>query len=374
VAEETSARDSVILTAPVQAHRSRRWLVVVLIVLAVLPILTTLFNWNGQILIRGLGIFILLTLGLNILLGMAGVLDLGYAMSFALGGYTAAILTLHFKLDFILVMLASAAFAGLFGALKGSVSNRLRGDYLAVATLALGLITQQVIVNGSDLTGGASGLSAVPYPKLFGFVLAVPSAQYYLVFVVVLLAALASGRLMTSRTGRAWLAASEDETAAVASGVNASRYRQTAFIFSSALAGIAGALYASTFSYIDPDIAAFHVSAMLLAMVILGGAGSVTGAILGTLLIYSYDKVIISQIASIIALYWPQNTYIGQVPDIRGTNFFDFGLALYLTVLWRARKRGNDLSSRLFNRPDMKRTKKKALNMKDTTHSEVEEH
>jgi len=338
-AEEASTRDSVILTAPVQSPRARRWLIIVLIALAVLPILTTIFNWDGQILIRGLGIFILLTLGLNILLGMAGVLDLGYAMSFALGGYTAAVLTLHFKLDFIWVMLASAAFAGLFGALKGRASTRLRGDYLAVATLALGLITQRVIVNGGDLTGGASGLSALPPPKLFGFIFAVPSAQYYLVFAVVLLAALASGRLMSSRTGRAWLAASEDETAAVASGVDASHYRQSAFIFSSALAGIAGALYASTFSYIDPDIAAFHVSAMLLAMVVLGGAGSVTGAILGTLLIYSYDKVIISQIASLIALFWPRNVYIGQVPDIRGTNFFDFGIALYLTVLWRARKK-----------------------------------
>ncbi len=94
---------------------------------------------NGEILLRGLGIYILLTLGLNILLGVAGVLDLGYAMSFALGGYIAAILTLHIKLDFTLVMLVSAVLAGLFGLLKGSASTRLRGDYLAVATLALGL-------------------------------------------------------------------------------------------------------------------------------------------------------------------------------------------------------------------------------------------
>ena len=337
--EETSARDSVVLTAPVQTPRARRRLICLLIGLALLPIVTTIFNLNGQILLRGLGIFILLTLGLNILLGVAGVLDLGYAMSFAMGGYVAAILTLHFKLDFILVMLVSALLAGLFGLLKGSAATRLRGDYLAVATLALGLITQQVIVNGGDLTGGASGLSALPPPHIFGLVLSTPSVQYYLVFGVVLLAAFASGRLMSSRTGRAWLAASEDETAAISVGVDSGHYRQSAFVLSSALAGIAGALYANTFSYIDPDIAAFHISAMLLAMVILGGAGSVTGAILGTLLIYSYDKVIISQLASLLAVLWPQNTYIGMVPDIRGTNFFNFGIALYLTVLWRARKK-----------------------------------
>ncbi len=339
VTEEVGARDSVVLTAPVQNPRARRWLIAMLVVLAVLPIVVHLFNWDGQVLLRGLGIFILLTLGLNILLGVAGVLDLGYAMSFALGGYVAGILTLHVRLDFIWVLFASAAAAGLFGLLKGRAALRLRGDYLAVATLALGLITQQVIMNGGDLTGGSQGLSTIPPPHLLGFALGTPLSQYYLVLIIVLAAAFASGRLISSRAGRAWLASSEDETAAVLFGINASAYRQMAFVLSSVLAGIAGALYASTFSYIDPEISAFHVSAMMLAMVILGGAGSTGGAILGTALIYSYDKVIIPQVASVLALLWPPNVYIGMVPDIRGTNFFNFGIALYLTVLWRARQR-----------------------------------
>ncbi|MGE5072020.1 MAG: ABC transporter permease, partial [Anaerolineae bacterium] len=274
ITEDTPVRDSVVLTAPTQSPRGRRWLVLILIALAVLPIVTSLLHWNGQILLRGLGVFILLTLGLNILLGVAGVLDLGYAMSFALGGYTAAILTLRLSIDFVWLLLASASLAGLFGALKGSAAMRLRGDYLAVATLALGLITQQVIINGGSLTGGARGLSALPAPHVLAFVFRTPFSQYYLVLVIVVLAAFASGRLIASRTGRAWLASSEDETAAQSSGVSSSSYRQMAFVLSSALAGIAGALYASTFSYIDPDIAAFHISAMMLAMVILGGAGS----------------------------------------------------------------------------------------------------
>jgi branched-chain amino acid transport system permease protein len=338
VSEDVAVRDSIVLTAPAQNPRTRRWLVAMLGVLALLPIVTTLMNWSGQILLRGLGIFILLALGLNILLGVAGVLDLGYAISFALGGYVSAILTLRAPLDFIWVLLASAAVAGLFGLIKGSASLRLRGDYLAVATLALGLMMQQVIINGGDLTGRAQGLSTVPAPHILGLRLATPLSQYYLVFVIVLAAAFASGRLISSRTGRAWLASSEDETAAASLGVNAARYRQWAFVLSSALAGVAGALYASTFSYVDPDIAAFHVSAMLLAMVILGGAGRTGGAILGTALIYSYDKFIIPQLASLLALLWPQGVFIGMVPDIRGTNFFNFGIALYLTVLWRARQ------------------------------------
>jgi len=338
--EEISARDSVVLTAPVSNPRMKRLLIVLLIALVPLPLIMSAFGMGGQSLLIGVGIFILLTLGLNLLLGLAGVLDLGYAMSFAIGGYAAALL----RLDFIFVILISAGTAALFGLLKGGLATRLRGDYLAVATLALGLMTQQAIVNTPTLTGGANGLSALPPPHLFGLVLAAPSAQVYLVLGFVLLAALASGRLISSRTGRAWIAASEDETAAISFGVNTARYRLLAFVLSSALAGIAGALYASTYGYIDPDISAFHVSAMMLAMVILGGAGSVGGVVLGTILIYSYDKVIVGQLAALIALLWPQGLYIGMVPDIRGTNFFNFGIALYLTVLWRARRTGNEKS------------------------------
>ncbi len=342
---ESGMRDSVVLTAPASGPRAKRWLIALFIALAALPILTHVFDLQSDVLLRGLGIFILLTLGLNILLGLAGVLDLGYAMSFGIGGYVAALLTnrygvLHLpQLDILVVLLVSAVLAGLFGALKGATATRLRGDYLAVATLALGLMTQEIIMNGGDVTGGSSGVSALPPPHLFGFVLAAPSAQYYLVLGFVLLAAFTSGRLMTSRTGRAWLASSEDETAAASFGVDTSRYRLLAFVFSSALAGIAGALYASTFSYIDPGIAAFNVSSMLLAMVILGGAGSAGGAVLGTALVYFYDKSFVPQLFALLSALWPQGVYIGMVPNIRGTNYFDFGIVLYLTVLWRARNR-----------------------------------
>jgi branched-chain amino acid transport system permease protein len=342
---EGGLRDSVVLTAPVQSRAAKRWLIGLFAGLALLPVVTSAFRLGGDILLRGMGIFILLTLGLNILLGLAGVLDLGYAMSFAIGAFSTAILTNRFGLlkgftpDFTVVVVVSAGLAAAFGALKGATAIRLRGDYLAVATLALGLITQQVIMNGGDLTGGTSGLSSLPSPNIFGFVLSSPGAQYYLVLGFVVLAAAASGRLMASRTGRAWLASSEDETAAAAFGIDAARYRILAFVFSSALAGIAGALYASTFSYVDPNLAAFDVSSLMLAMVILGGAGSVSGAVLGTAVVYFYDKVFVPQLFALLAALWPQGVYIGMVPDIRGTNYFDFGIVLYLTVLWRARRR-----------------------------------
>jgi branched-chain amino acid transport system permease protein len=295
------------------------------------------------------GIFVLLTLGLNLVLGLAGVLDLGYAISFGAGAYVTAILTnrtgvvgasLPQPLDYTLVLGASVGLAALVGALKGGLAARLRGDYLAVATLALGLIGQRVIVNWNTVTGGASGTGALPPPSIFTLLLSGPTAQYYLVFGLVALAALASLRLIQSRTGRAWRASSDDETAAGSVGINVGRYNLLAFVLSSALAGVAGSLYASTFAYVDPDLLAFEISTLTLTMVILGGAGSVPGAFLGAIAIIAYDKVLVPQLAALLALFWPAGAYIGMVPDIRGTSFFNFGLALYLTVLIRARWTG----------------------------------
>jgi branched-chain amino acid transport system permease protein len=344
----STVRDSVILTAPGQHARFNRWLVWLLAALAVFPILSSALGLGGEILLRSIGVFVLLALGLNLLLGLAGVLDFGYAMSFGIGGYVAAILTnrwgvvgalLPQPVDFIVVLSSSALLAGLFGALKGGLAARLRSDYLAVVTLALGLLTQRVIVNAKGLTGGSGGLGALPPPVIFTFPFADATAKYYLVLGLVALAAFAVHRLAQSRTGRAWLASSEDEIAAVAFGVDTARYNLLALVLSSALAGAAGALSVSTLAYVDPDIASFHVSAMTLAMVILGGAGSVPGVVLGAMLIVGYDKVIVPQAANLLAQLWPRNAFIGSAPDIRGASFFNFGIALYLTVLLRARRR-----------------------------------
>jgi branched-chain amino acid transport system permease protein len=334
--EQSPVRDSVALKSTGDDPRQYHWLILLFIGIGLLPILTQQFHLGGEILIREAGIFVLLAFGLNILLGLSGVLDLGYAMSYAVGAYTAAILTSSFPtLDFSIVILASIGVAVLFGLLKGSLTASMHGDYLAVATLALGLMTQHVIVNLA-VTGGPNGFSNLPVPRLLGISLGSNTAQYYLVLAFVALIAFLSLRLISSRTGRAWLALSDDSTAAASSGIDTGRYRMLAFFLSSAIAGLAGALYANTIRYIDPDIAAFYVSAVLLAMVILGGPGSVSGVILGVALIYAYDRVLIPQLSAFVAMYWPQNTYIGSVPNIRGTNFFNFGIALYLTVLWRA--------------------------------------
>ena len=319
----------------------------ILAALAVFPLFALVSDLSSQILVRGIGIFILLALGLNILLGLAGVLDLGYAAAFGIGAYAAAIVTNPWGLligwlphpDFLLVFLVSAGLAGLFGLLKGVLTARLRSDYLALATLALGLLIPRLVINLKALTGGAGGISALPAPHILGLSFANPTASYYLVLAVLTAAALLSTRLVASRTGRAWLASSDDEGAASAAGVDIGRYRLLALVISSALAGAAGALYASTFAYVDPDILSFHWTAMLLTMVILGGAGSVPGAMLGAVVIIGYDKIFIPWLSALLSLVWPRNLLIGSVPDLRGTSFFNFGIILYLTVLLRTRGR-----------------------------------
>ncbi len=337
--ESAVVRDSVILTAPSKGQGTNRWLIFLLASLAIIPILLQIFGLSGLTILRTTGIFIILALGLNLALGVSGLLDFGLALSYGAGAYTTAILSN--SMGFIPALLGGVTAAALTGALKGGIAWRLRGDYLAVATLALGLLGRQVIVNLGSLTGGVGGLGSFPQPGFLGFTFGSPMAKYFLVFAVILVAAWASQRLIVSRSGRAWIAASEDELAALAVGIHVGRARLLAFVLSSALAGLAGSLFASTFSFADPDMLAFHITTFALTMVILGGAGSISGAIIGATTIVFLDKIFVPQLADWIALIWPKNFFIGAAPDIRGASFFNFGIALYLTVLLRARRKGN---------------------------------
>ena len=211
-------------------------------------------------------------------------------------------------------------------------------------TLALGLLGSQALINLRSITGGAGGLGNFPGPTFLGINFDTPLEKYYLVFAAVLFAIWISQRLIDSRSGRAWIAISEDEMAATSLGINVVRSRMLAFLLSSALAGLAGALFGSTFSFADPDMLAFHVTSIVLTMVILGGAGSTVGVIVGAVIIVLFDKVLVSQLADLVALIWPKNVLVGPTPDIRGANFFNFGIALYLTVLLRARRKNSDRS------------------------------
>jgi branched-chain amino acid transport system permease protein len=185
-------------------------------------------------------------------------------------------------------------------------------------------------------------MSALPPPRLLGHTLALPVERYYLALALLLIVAVASRHLAHSRIGRAWSAMSVDEAAAASSGVNIARFKLLAFVLGAMVAGIGGALFASIFSYVDTDRSDFTVSAMLLAMVIIGGVGSVRGAIIGALIVVGYNQFAISRLGA-----WVE--WLGQgsneslrpliaALDPRSMSYLFFGLALYLAVLFRARR------------------------------------
>jgi branched-chain amino acid transport system permease protein len=329
-----------------------QWILWLLLLLGLLyPILDGLLGLHWQATVTSMGIFILLALGLNLLLGFAGLLNLGYAASFGIGGYVAALLTdrwgnigatLPQPLDFMLVVALSALIAAIVGALTGALTLRLRSDKLAIVTLAVSQVIHFVVSNLDWLTGGNVGLAALPPPVLLGQALQTPLARYYLVLGVVLVGVILCQRLRASRMGRAWLAIGSDEVAAASCGVAPAYYKTQVFAVGTALAGVAGALYVSCFSYIDPDVIDFRISAMILAMVILGGAGNLIGVIGGAIAIAGYDRLLIPWLGDRLAqLQQVNGVNNAAVFDVRGLSYLTFGLALYLTVLVRVRRARN---------------------------------
>ncbi len=257
-----------------------------------------------------------LALGLNIVVGFAGLLDLGYAAFFAIGAYTYGILTafqlqpewsafwepfhtlglvskmagetdgtsvVHFTLSFWLALPLAAALAAFFGILFGAPTLRLRGDYLAIVTLGFGEIVPIVVRNWSDLTNGAAGLNGVAAPKLwlYGSFGVDATPYYYVAIVMVAMLVFVSVRLRDSRIGRAWMAIREDEIAAGAMGVDRTKFKLLAFAIGAAFAGMTGVFYVAKLQTATPEMFGFPVSVMILVMIVFGGIGSVWGVVLG---------------------------------------------------------------------------------------------
>lgn len=227
-------------------------------------------------------LFALLSLGLNLIVGFAGLLHLGYAAFFAIGAYAYALLNLRMGCGFWMGLPAAAAAAGVAGVLLGLPAIRVRGDYLAIVTLGFGEIVRIVVTNLESWTGGPNGLLGIDHPRWAGFDFGVDSKPYYLLLVA-LVAATAWGlnRLSRSRIGLAWAAIREDEVAARCLGIDAAKLKLLALGIGGGIAGVAGCVFAAKQGTITPDSFDFIVSVTILAMVILGGLGSVAGSILG---------------------------------------------------------------------------------------------
>lgn len=248
-------------------------------------------------------IFVLLALGLNIVVGYAGLLDLGYAAFFAIGGYTMAFLTSPqspfapgFQLSFWVALPISFLMAALFGVLLGAPTLGLRGDYLAIVTLGFGEIVPITFTNLS-VTGGVSGLAGLTQPTIpfvnFQFSASTISAWYLVTLVVVFFSIFMIRRLVDSRIGRAWMAMREDEIAAASMGIDLVRTKLLAFGLGAAFAGFAGAIYANSLSSANPSQFKFDVSVLVLSMIILGGLGNIWGVIFGAVVLAMSDRYII---------------------------------------------------------------------------------
>src|SRR5689334_22821800 len=245
--------------------------------------------------------YVMLGWGLNVVVGLAGLLDLGYVAFYAVGAYSYALLATNFGLSFWVCLPLAGILAAFWGVLLGFPVLRLRGDYLAIVTLAFGEIIRLVIINWQDLTGGPNGVTGIPRPTLFGIPLTnddnglaallgiefSPTHRivflFYLILALALLTNWVTIRLRRLPIGRAWEALREDEVACRALGINTTTTKLTAFATGAMFGGFAGAFFATRQGFISPESFTFHESALVLAIVVLGGMGSQIGVVLAAI-------------------------------------------------------------------------------------------
>ncbi len=332
-------------------------LATLIIFLAVYPLLDRTFSWGKMGSWPAILIFTLLALGLNIVVGFAGLLDLGYAAFFAIGGYTAAFLTSpisplqpYIQANFYVAMVLSFLTAALFGVILGAPTLRLRGDYLAIVTLAFGEIVPRVFLNLDKWTYGSKGMNPIGRPIVPALVDGQLGAKelfnqdqtgwYYLVFVVGGLCVFAIYRLANSRIGRAWMAMREDELAASAMGINLVQTKLLAFALGASFSGFAGSLWASMLQVIDPFQFDFSISIIVLCMVILGGIGNIWGVIFGGVVLGFYDRVLTNDATTFLhgfanAVPIPALSAVLLAVDLSQLKYMILGVALVILMLTR---------------------------------------
>ena len=339
-------------------HRQLATLLLLAFILISFPLLDQLAQTNWTATAIQIQIFAILALGLNIVVGYAGLLDLGYAAFFAIGAYTTALLSspqLNIEWNFWLVLPIAAAVAAVAGVILGSPTLPLRGDYLAIVTLGFGEIVPVVFRNLTNvqiyepiskifalvlgrpeiaiclvgcqsplnLTGGEAGINPIGRPALpliGSFQTGQYLPWYYLVLFLVVFSALAIGRLRNSRLGRAWTAIREDELAASAMGINLVQTKLLAFAMGASFSGFAGAFYGAYISAIFPSVFDFSVSVIVLCMVILGGMGNIIGVLLGCTIIMAADRLYLPQLAQVLKALL--NTSV--LPNIANPTLRDF--------------------------------------------------
>jgi branched-chain amino acid transport system permease protein len=301
-------------------------------------------------------VFVILAMGLNIVVGFAGLLDLGYVAFFVIGAYAQAWMTSpnsvfvqhgwipDFLQSFWPAMAVSWGVAAIFGVLLGAPTLRLRGDYLAIVTLGFGEIVPDFFTNASGITRGPQGIGQIAKPPtipLWGdreisFTTSDQNNWFWLILAVGVFSIFLISRLHDSRLGRAWQAVREDEIAAASMGVNLVSTKLLAFALGASFSGFAGSIYAGYVRVVYPDQFQFSVSVTILAMVILGGLGNMYGVIIGAIIIGAFDRILAEELTA------PLN-WVGEkihwdflaTHDVTQDRFIIFGLALVLIMVLR---------------------------------------
>ena len=292
--------------------------------------------------------YVMLGFGLNIVVGLAGLLDLGYVAFYAVGAYTLALLAVHFDLGFWICLPLAGLLAALWGVVLGFPVLRLRGDYLAIVTLAFGEIVRIVLLNWTEVTNGPNGISDIPKPTFFGLPFSASGPEtfasffglrydplhailflYYLILGLALITSLVTLRLRRLPIGRAWEAMREDEIACRSLGINTTIAKLTAFATGAMFGGFAGAFFATRQGFISPESFTFMESAIILAIVVLGGMGSQIGVVLAAI-------VMIGGFELLRNMEWLQIVF-GQDFDPSLYRMLLFGIAMVGIMLWRPR-------------------------------------
>jgi len=287
LAERLSRRWQGILRMP-------KWLQFVLITgfVAVLP--PFIGNYWTHVLAY-IGIYVMLGVGINVVVGFAGLLDLGYVAFYAIGAYSYAFLAspkFGIHIPFWMMIPACAALASLGGALLGIPVLRMRGDYLAIVTLGFGEIIRILINNLDALTNGPKGLLRIDPPTIGSFTFTTPTHFYYLILGGCLLSIFFTSRLNNSRIGRAWIAMREDQDAAALMGIDILKYKLLAFAIGASFAGVGGTIFAAKQGSIFPDDFSVMVSVNVICLIIIGGLGSIPGVIIGAIILIGIPEVL----------------------------------------------------------------------------------
>lgn len=237
-------------------------------------------------------IFVILALGYDVLLGLTGLISFGHIGLFAIGAYTSALLVMSTGAPFLVGLAGAAVLTGLIGLLFAIPALRIRGHSLALLTLALGEVIRLVIRSMEWLTEGSRGISGIPRPEIFGFSFRQAVPLYYLLLFFAVLTILFVWRLKGSRFGRAFMAIRDAETGAEVCGVRTSTMKMMAFAISAVITGVAGSLYAHTMRFVSPEFFSLGLTIILLAMVLIGGRGTIAGPVVGAMLLITLPEVL----------------------------------------------------------------------------------